>query len=258
MEEHIMRVIDLSSTIAPSPEGTLEFLKTEIIYHSHAEGAAQAEALLQLPAKLLRDGEGWTAETITRLGTHDSTHVDAPWHYNSTVQGKKAQTIDELPLEWFFGDGVKLDMTWKGEGDAVSAEDMEKELERIGYELKPMDIVLIQTGRDIFYNDPYYIFKGCGVTANATGWLYEKGIHVMGIDAWGWDSPLNLQAQEALEKQEAGIFWAAHQAGIPYCHIERLVNLGPLPPFGFKVACFPLKIKGGSAGPARVVAILEE
>jgi len=216
------------------------------------------KALLQLPANLLRDGEGWATETITKLGTHDSTHVDAPWHYNSTIDGKRAQTIDELPLEWFFGDGVKLDMTWKGEGDAVTVEDIEKELERIGYKIKPMDIVLIQTGRDIFYNDPGYIFKGCGVTASSTKWLYEKGIRVMGIDGWGWDSPLNMQAQEAIDKQEEGIFWAAHQVNIPYCHIERLVNLGPLPPFGFKIACFPLKIKGGSAGPARVVAIMEE
>ncbi len=253
-----MRIIDLSSTISPSPEGTPEFLKTEIVYHDHAEGAAQVKALLQLPANLLRDGEGWATETITKLGTHDSTHVDAPWHYNSTIDGKRAQTIDELPLEWFFGDGVKLDMTWKGEGDAVTVEDIEKELERIGYKIKPMDIVLIQTGRDIFYNDPGYIFKGCGVTASSTKWLYEKGIRVMGIDGWGWDSPLNMQAQEAIDKQEEGIFWAAHQVNIPYCHIERLVNLGPLPPFGFKIACFPLKIKGGSAGPARVVAIMEE
>ncbi|MEA3470231.1 MAG: cyclase family protein [Thermodesulfobacteriota bacterium] len=253
-----MRIIDLSTTIAQSPEGTLEFLKTEITYHGHADGAAQAEELLQLPAHLLHNSEGWATETITRLGTHDSTHVDAPWHYNSTIQGEKAATIDDLPLEWFFGDGVKLDMTGKGDGDAVTVEDIKKELERIGYELKPMDIALIQTGRDIFYNDPDYIFKGCGVTADATRWFYENGIRVMGIDAWGWDSPLNMQAQEALEKQEPGIFWAAHQAGIPYCHIERLVNLGPVPPFGFKVACFPLKIKGGSAGPARVVAILED
>jgi kynurenine formamidase len=59
-------------------------------------------------------------------------------------------------------------------------------------------------------------------------------------------------------EQKTGVFWAAHQAGVPYSQIERLVNLAPLPPFGFKVACFPLKIKGGSGGPARVVAILPD
>ncbi|MBN2283397.1 MAG: cyclase family protein [Deltaproteobacteria bacterium] len=253
-----MRIIDLSTTIENSPEGTLDILKTQIEYQDHASGAKQVEYLLGLPSHLLRDGEGWSMEIITRLGTHDSTHVDAPWHYNSTIDGKKAPTIDELPLEWFFSDGVKLDMTGKGEGNPVTVDDVEKELERIGRELKPLDIVLMYTGRDRFYFEPDYMFKGCGVTADATRWLYEKGIRVVGIDAWGWDRPLNLQVAEALEKQETGIFWAAHQAGVPYCHIERLMNLAPLPPFGFKVACFPLKIKGGSAGPARVVAILDE
>ncbi len=78
----------------------------------------------------------------------------------------------------------------------------------------------------------------------------------MGIDAWGWDAPLDWQAREALERQEGGIFWAAHQVDLPYVQIERLVNLGALPPFGFQIACFPLKIQGGSAGPTRAVAIL--
>ena len=80
----------------------------------------------------------------------------------------------------------------------------------------------------------------------------------MGIDAWGWDGPLHLQAQEALERDEPGIFWAAHQADIPYSQIERLVNLGGLPPTGFQVACFPLKIVGASAAPARVVGIVPD
>jgi kynurenine formamidase len=79
----------------------------------------------------------------------------------------------------------------------------------------------------------------------------------MGIDAWGWDRPLHLQAAEALERGETGIFWSAHQVGLPYSQIERLVNLGALPLAGFMVACFPLRIVGASAAPARVVAILD-
>jgi kynurenine formamidase len=79
----------------------------------------------------------------------------------------------------------------------------------------------------------------------------------MGIDAWGWDAPLDGQAMEALERDEPGIFWAAHQVDLPYSQIERLTNLGALPPTGFTVACFPLKIKGASAGLSRVVAIIE-
>jgi kynurenine formamidase len=55
-----------------------------------------------------------------------------------------------------------------------------------------------------------------------------------------------------------GIFWAAHQANLAYSQIERLANLDKLPPDGFTVACFPLRLIGGSAAPARVVAILDD
>jgi kynurenine formamidase len=79
---------------------------------------------------------------------------------------------------------------------------------------------------------------------------------VMGIDCWGWDGPLHLQAQRARERDATGVFWAAHQADLPYCQIERLVNLAELPADGFTVTCFPLKVVGGSAGPARVVAMV--
>ncbi|HZG48170.1 MAG TPA: cyclase family protein, partial [Thermoleophilaceae bacterium] len=202
------------------------------------------------------DNEGWALETFTRLGTHNATHVDAPWHYNSTIAGERAQTIDELPLDWFFGPGVVLDMRAKQDGAEITVTEVEAELERIGHELRERDIVLVHTGRDAAVAEPGYMALGPGVTAEATLWLYERGIRVMGIDAWGWDGPLHVQAQRALERDEPGVFWAAHQADIPYCQIERLVGLGELPATGFQLACFPLKIVGGSAAPARVVAIL--
>jgi kynurenine formamidase len=252
-----MRFVDLSAPIAGSPPETPEPLRTDIDFQDHAAGAAQIEALLGVPKRLLRDEEGWSTETFTRFGTHNSTHVDAPWHYNSTIAGERAQTIDELPLDWFFSDGVVLDMTAKADGDAVDVGDVEAELARIGHELKERDIVLVHTGRDANIADAGYIALGPGVTAAATRWLFERGVRVMGIDAWGWDAPLHMQAQEAMERDEQGVFWAAHQADLPYSQIERLVNLGELPPTGFKVACFPLRIVGGSAAPARVVAILE-
>lgn len=253
-----MPVIDLSATIASSFEGSPEYQRVDISYHDHDRGAAQIQTMFKIPPDLLRNGEGWATETITYLNTHTTTHVDAPWHYNSRIGGRRAQTIDELPLEWFFSDGIVLDMTSKRDGDAVTEEDLRRELARIGYTLKTLDIVLIRTGRDRYLNDWDYIYRGCGVTAEATRWLFEQGIRVTGIDAWSWDRPLNIQAAEAIAKQRRGIFWEAHQAGLPYCHMERLVNLDRLPPFGFKIACFPLKIKGGSAGPARVAAILPE
>ncbi len=94
------------------------------------------------------------------------------------------------------------------------------------------------------------------MTVEATRALHERGVRVMGIDAWGWDRPLWMQAEDAKRAGEPGIFWAAHQADLEYAQIERLVNLGDLPATGFTVSCFPLRLVGGSAAPARVVALV--
>ena len=251
-----MRIVDLSAPIEASPPDAPAFQRTGIDYVDHAAGAAEVEGLFSLPATLLRDGEGWTRETLT-LGTHNSTHVDAPWHYNSRIDGRPAETIDELPLEWFFAPGVVVDFTERGDGEVITAIDMERALRDAGHELAPADIVLVRTGRDAFYSEPDYIARGPGVSAEATHWLYDRGVRVMGIDAWGWDRPLHLQAQDALREQRAGIFWEAHQCGLRYSQIERLCGLDQLPSNGFTVACFPLRVARASAAPARVVGILD-
>jgi kynurenine formamidase len=123
--------------------------------------------------------------------------------------------------------------------------------------LQEGDIVLMHTGRDAFYGEPDYIARGPGVTAEATRWLYDRGVRVMGIDAWGWDRPLQMQAADAIAADAPGIFWEAHQVDLPYSQIERLYNLAALPPTGFTVACFPMRLVGCSAAPARVVALLD-
>jgi kynurenine formamidase len=253
-----MRLIDLSAQISATAPGVPSFSRIEIERTSHAEGARQVQAMLNVPPSLLRKREGWAVEEFTKLGTHAVTHVDAPWHYNSTIQGRRAATIDELPLEWFFADAVVLDMTGKADGERVEQSDIESALAAVRYVLRPLDIVLVKTGRDAFCSQPDYMLRGPAVSAEATHWLFDRGVRVMGIDAWGWDGPLDRQAAEALSRQQPGIFWAAHQCDLAYSQIERLVNLAALPPWGFKVACFPLKIQAGSAGPTRAVAIIPD
>lgn len=232
-------------------------MRTSITYYTHEDGAREIAAMFGVPSRLLRDGEGWTREELT-IGTHNSTHVDAPYHYNSVVAGARAQTIDELPLEWFYAAGVVLEFRHKQDGDAVTVGELEEALAAAEHALHDRDIVLVRTGRDSFYGQSDYMFRGPGVTAEATRWLYDRGVRVMGIDAWGWDRPLNLEAADALEEDARGIFWAAHQADLPYCQIERLCGLDALPPSGFRVACFPLRLASASAAPARVVAIFDE
>src|SRR4051794_7782624 len=171
-----MRFVDLSAPIVPSPSEMPERLRTEIDFSDHAAGAAAIHAMFGVGPELLRDGEGWAVETFLRFGTHNSTHVDAPWHYNSRVGGERAQTIDELPLEWFFGPGVVLDFDGRPDGEAITAAEAQQALRDIGHDLTPGDIVLVRTGRDAFYADPGYMAMGCGVTAEATRWLFEQGV----------------------------------------------------------------------------------
>ena len=151
-----------------------------------------------------------------------------------------------------------IDATGKADGEGIDVADFESALEAAGHTLAPLDIVLVHTGRDAYYAELDYLARGPAVTADATHWLFDQGVRVMGIDAWGWDGPLHIQAEAARAAGRPGVFWAAHQADLPYSQIERLFNLAALPPTGFQVACFPLKIVGASAAPARVVAIVPD
>jgi kynurenine formamidase len=152
-----------------------------------------------------------------------------------------------------------LDFTHKQPGDGINAEDIIRELDRIGYTLKPFDIVLIHTGSSKHFGKPNYAFQQPGLTREATEWLVDQGIKLIGIDAWGLDRPFDRMAVDA--KSGNSQFWEAHLLGREkeYCQIEKLCNLDQIPrPYGFKVSAFPVNIRGESAGWSRVVAIIEE
>jgi len=249
------RVIDLSVPMEPNPAQPVE-----VTHHPHSEGAPAMARIFGCKESDLPGGMGWAVDTLT-MSTHAGTHVDAPWHYTPTSEGKKARTIDQMPLEWYYGNGVVLDMRHKPRGSAVTVDDFQEALRKIDYTLKPGDIVLVQTGTDRYWGKPEYANEGCGMTRESTLWLIEQGVRVMGTDAWGWDRPFWAIREEFEKTGDRSILWGGHFAGIEkeYCHIEKLANLDKLPrPYGFKVACFPTNVAGGSAGWARVVAIIEE
>ena len=104
---------------------------------------------------------------------------------NEHVSGKeRAITIDEVPLEWCFQPGVKLDFRDFPDGYVVSAADVEAELERIGHELSPLEIVMVNTAAGKAYGQDAFVSKGCGMGYEATMYLLERGIKVTGTDAW--------------------------------------------------------------------------
>lgn len=209
----------------------------------------------------LPDGEGWASETLT-LSTHSGTHMDAPWHYHSTTDDGRtpAPTIDEAPLDLFFRPGVKFDFRHFQDGYVATAKDIKDELTRINYSLHPLDIVLINTAASAACGGENYVDSGCGIGGEATLFLTELGIQVVGTDAWSWDAPFSHTARRYSETADPSLIWEGHKAGRirPYYQMEKLHNLERLPPFGFKVICFPVKIERASAGWTRAVAIVGE
>lgn len=253
------RIVDLSKTIEFNKQDPW-YMRIKVRHKSHQQSQGLIRFFIGLPRRLFPKGfVGWADDRIEQMGVHAATHIDAPWHYGPTSEGRKAKTIDEIPLEWCFGDGVLIDMSHKEDNDPITVEDLKTEIAGTGVSLKPGDIVLIRTGRDAFIGSAEYPHRGTGMSRAATEWLIDQGIKVMGIDAWGWDVPLMQQARKAKETGDSELFWEGHTIGLEkeYCHIEQLVNLSSLPPSGFKVAVFPLKIKAASAAPARVVAIFD-
>ncbi|MEA3328706.1 MAG: cyclase family protein [Candidatus Omnitrophota bacterium] len=192
---------------------------------------------------------------------HTGTHVDAPYHFGTRCEGKDSKKIDDLPLEWFYGNGVVLGLTHKKPEEAISVEDIKSALNKVNYKLKPKDIVFLHTGADKYFGSKDYMIKFPGVSAGAIEYILAQGVKVIGIDALGFDRPYPAMLKDFLSKKEKEVLWPAHFYGRKkeYAHIERLANLDKLPQaFGFKIACFPVKIRDAGASFSRVVAILEE
>lgn len=255
------RFIDLSVHIENNEHTDHPGGSPQVTYRTHKETAGGlAHFFKGLTPDQLPDGEGWAVETIT-LSTHNGTHMDAPWHFHSTTDyGKsKAPAIDETPLEYCFKPGVKLDFRHLPDGHVVSGAEVEAELARIGHTLQPLDIVLINTSAGAVFGEPGYVDRGCGMGREATLYLTERGVRVVGTDGWSWDAPFNHTAKVWDRDHDPSIIWEGHKAGreIPYWQMEKLHNLEALPSHGFTVACFPVKIRDASAGWTRAVALVE-
>jgi kynurenine formamidase len=255
------RFVDLSIYLENDVVSDPEVFRPKIEYIDHKMSVPELAGFFPgLQPSDLPDGEAWAIERI-ELITHNGTHLDAPYHFASTMnKGERAITIDEVPLDWCFQPGVKLDFTRFDDGYVATAEDVEAELARIGHVLSPLEIVVVNTSAGKRYGQRDYVTAGCGMGYEATMFLLERGIRLTGTDGWSWDAPFVYTKEKYLETGDASLIWEGHKAGrdIGYCHLEKLHNLEALPAAGFTIACFPMKIRAASAGWTRAVAIFEE
>lgn len=205
------------------------------------------------------DGEMLSLETV-HSSVHMGSHVDAPFHYGSTCEGKPAKQIMDIPLEWCYGPGVVLDFTSFKFPDFIDKDKVVAALKKINYKLKPMDIVLFYTGGDKLLGSDDYVNKYVGLVPSAVEYLLDQGIKMMGIDTIGLDRPCFVMFKEFLTAKDKSKIWPCHFLGRrrEYCHMERLGNLDAIPKsYGFTVSCLPVKVRNAGAGWARVVAIID-
>ncbi len=199
-------------------------------------------------------------EEFSFLTTHTGTHFDAPWHYTETTKGEPALTIDQVPLEWCFGPGVWLDLSYKTPGEDIPAADIKEAVKKIGHTIRPKDIVLIKTGAGACYGQTSCDNMNAGMTREATLWLADRGVRLVGIDACCWDRPPQLQIESLRKGERKGRYMEGHRAagerGI--CILEWITNLDLLPHSGFTVYAFPIKIERAGGSWVRVVAMVQE
>lgn len=257
-----MEIIDLSVLIENQLPSDPPHMIPNIQYLTHKDPCALAAMQRYFPGLTwsdLPDSEAWANENIS-LTTHTGTHMDAPWHYHSTMnEGEPAWTIDQVPLSWCIGDGVVVDFSEKPDGYLCEPEDFRRYFKEINYTLKPNDIVLLHTSAPTRWGKKEYLNAGCGVGREGTLWLIEQGVHTVGTDAWSWDVPLSFQNKKFQETHDPSCIWEGHKAGKEhaYLQMEKLTNLDKLPPYGFRFIALPAKIKGASAGWVRAVALLD-
>lgn len=258
--------IDLSIYLENEVITDPPFLRPKIEYVTHENTMGELNHFFPgVTAGQTPGGIGFAAVENVTLTTHNGTHLDAPWHFHPTQDaltgagGRPAMTIDEVPLEWCFQPGVKLDFRHFPDGYVVTEDDVKSELARIGHDLQPLEIVLVNTAAGMAVGNPDYVSIGCGMGYDATMYLTRRGVRVTGTDAWSWDAPFVHTAKKVAETGDTSLIWEGHKAGrdIGYCHLEKLHNLEALPPHGFTVSCFPHKIRGASAGWTRAVAIID-
>ncbi|KAK4505820.1 hypothetical protein PRZ48_003785 [Zasmidium cellare] len=180
------------------------------------------------------------------MSDHAGTHVDAPKHFDPTPG---ALSIDQMPLENFYTSAICLDLSHVELKATISVQEMEDALSKSGENIRDGDTVLLYMAfnKRVPFSDPRWQHDFPGLSLEAVHWLADKGCKIFGVEAVS-PSPEgepNFQAHNACGERNI-------------THIEGLDNLEQVVGKGrFRFIGFPLKIREGSGGPMRAVALFE-
>lgn len=186
-----------------------------------------------------------TASYALSMSDHAGTHVDAPKHFDSSPG---ALSIDQMPIEDFYTSAICLDLSHVELKAEISVREMEAALEASGESIHPGDSVLLYMAfnKRIHFDDPRWQHDFPGLSVEAVHWLADKGCKIFGVEAISPapEGEPNFKAHNACGERNI-------------THIEGLDNLDAVVGKGrFTFLCFPLKIREGSGGPMRAVAVM--
>lgn len=265
-----MRLVDLTATLDPANREKLPpylahvagVIAPNIEYLDPAEdrGKDQFCASLGCTHADLPDGEGWGAERISDMSSHCGTHVDAPLHSGSRSGGKPSRTITDIGLDELFRPAMVLDVReWARGGEPITVEMLDRAIEAVGRPIHKGDAVLIRTGQERYTMDDPEFFNQPGMSREGTLHLTAAGATILGTDGVGWDLPFRVMNARFAENGDKSALWDGHKAITEReaFIVQQLVNLSALPPTGFSVGFFPIKLARCSGAPARVVAFIE-
>lgn len=242
----------------PSP-----LMNVKVTHLGHELGAIEDQKYYDIdPADWPFPGKSY-ADDFVEMSSHAGTHMDAPYHYGpQTIPGgERPKYIDEWPLEWCFGPGVVLDIRGLPDGAEVGPQEVEQKFKEMNYDLQPRDVVLVMTGNDKLWGSEEYLTCGGHLGRDALKWILEHDIKLVGTDSWCFDRSYAAWSADYLKHdRDASYLWPCHLLGLEmeYVHVEKMAHLDELPPSGFTVYAFPIKISQGTAGFVRAVAFIDD
>lgn len=185
---------------------------------------------------------GFSARNLL-ISEHGGTHCDAVWEYKPS-----GLTIDKMPLNYFWGSAVCLDLSNVPASRYITPSDLEQAVKKSGLTVEKGDIVLLYTGHyDRSFGTDKWQTSYTGLNKEAAEWLAARGVVNIGVDAPAIDHPEDLDFSGHLI---CGKYDISNTENL--CNLDKVVNKR------FIYIGLPLKIRDGSGSPIRAIALIEE